>query len=179
MQEKQILPKCCASTMAERSRLVAATNRKCSDLLLASIGRTTLLQNAQKHFLQGREQFTELVHEKRPAVGLQDKSGPVLFRTSKASLAIAQNNGFGQGFGETGAVHDDKGSLGPGTVFMDGPGKSSLPVPVSPLISTFEVVCAQAATRSRPFTKAGLFRPRCSPGTALTPPTARHSRRLR
>ena len=166
-----------AATSARRSRLVAATTRtstRCVVRCAADRPHRPLVERAQQRRLQLERQLADLVEEERAAVGLREGAAAIGDRAGERALAR----------GRTAPTRSARRGTAPQSNTTNGPSLrgewlwissaiSSLPVPVSPSISTVASVAATSSSSrnsrrilgSRPTSEPKLS---CSDGARST-----------
>ncbi len=120
---------------------IAIRGRHHPDVHLARGGRAyalhlLILQDAQELGLRRQRQFADFVQEQRAAAGKFEEAGAILRGSGERSLDVAEQLAFEQRLDNRGGIADDKGPVPHGLSRCSAFATSSLPVPVSPVIST-------------------------------------------
>ena len=122
-------------------------------LRAAHAGEAAVLEEAQQLGLERPAHVADFVQEDGAAVGFLDAAGFLLQGAGEGAFFVAEQLAFQQRFGDGGAVDADvAGSAARWLRLWSAPATSSLPVPLSPRISTVASVgatvwisCAQFA----------------------------------
>ncbi len=132
-----------SSTMRARSRFVAATiaDVDLAGPLAADAADLALLQHAQQLALHAGRHLADLVEEQRAAVGDLEQAARVVLGAGEGAARVAEQRRFEQRLRDRGAVFADE-RLRPlrGPLKWRARATSSLPVPLSPWITTGSVV---------------------------------------
>ena len=116
-----------------------------------------LLQHAQELGLHGRRQLADLVEEERAAVGQLEAPGLLAVGAGEGAALVAEQLALEQRLGQRRAVERDEGAVGARAGVMDRRGRAtSLPVPLSPVMSTVVAVAATFCAASMAATNFGI-----------------------
>ena len=116
-----------------------------------------LLEHAQDLGLRARAHVADLVEEQRAAVGLLEPADALLVGAGERALLVAEQLGLEQVLLERRAVHlDEVARRCRSELWWMAPAISSLPVPVSPRISTVVLLFATFLTMSSTRCSAAL-----------------------
>ena len=107
-----------------------------------------LLPNAQQHYLHFARQFADFVQKKRAAVSLAEEAFAAFHRPGERAAFVPESFGCRQRGWDGGAVDLDQRPLGSRRAPVNGARDGSLPVPVSPVISTEASVGATCSTKA-------------------------------
>ena len=105
-----------------------------------------LLEHAQELHLHLRADLADLVEEERPAVGLLEEAALRGGRARERAPLVPEELTLEDRLGERRAVHRDERLVARGLFAWMARATSSLPVPLSPTMSTVAVVGATCAT---------------------------------
>ena len=105
-----------------------------------------LLQHAEQLGLQLQRDVADLVEEQRPLVGQLEAADLLADGAGEGALLVAEQLALQQPRGDGRAVELDEGAVPPGLSSCRARAMSSLPVPVSPRMSTVEPVGATVST---------------------------------
>ena len=94
------------------------------------------LEDAEQLDLELGRGAVDLVEKDRSRVRGLEPSGPVVHRAGERALDVPEELAFQEALGESPAIDADVGARRSGAEVVDGVAISSLPVPVSPTIST-------------------------------------------
>ena len=126
-----------------------------------------LLEHAQELGLERERHLADLVEEQGAAVGHLELAGLARHGAGEGALLVAEELAFEQGLGERGAVDGDERLARPGGWrAWRARAASSLPVPLSPRISTVAGVGATLAISSTTRRRPGLSPTRPGPISA-------------
>ena len=105
-----------------------------------------VLDDPQQLDLEQQRQLADLVEEQGAVVGRHEQPGVGLQRAGEGAPDVAEELALDEGLGDGAAVDRDEGPLAPaGWRRESPPPTSSLPTPLSPVISTLLGVSAQRA----------------------------------
>ena len=107
-----------------------------------------LLEGAQQLGLQPEREVADLVEEERAAVGLDEESGAGAARVGEGAAGVAEELALEQRLGHGRAVDRDEGPALRRPRRWSARATSSLPVPLSPVMSTDASVSATRSSRS-------------------------------
>ena len=109
----------------------------------------TVLQHAQQVDLDLGRHVADLVEEQRALVGELDLAAAAGHRAGERAPLVAEQLALQQPLGEGAAVHHHERAEAAVALGVDEARDSSLPVPLSPVISTLVSVGATCSTSSR------------------------------
>ena len=164
---------------SRRLRWVAEMMRTSTrvDLVGAERLDRPLLQHAQQLGLRRQRHLGDLVEQQRAAVGRLEAAVAALDRAGERAALVAEQLRLEQRLRERRAVDGDE-RLARARVLRSCSVRatSSLPVPLSPVISTGASLCAMVSMRSDSRSIGGL-RPMIAPRAVRAPPCAATARR--
>ena len=156
------------------------------DLVRAERLDGPLLQHAQQLGLGRQRDLGDLVEQQRAAVGRLEAAVAALDRAGERAALVAEQLGLEQRLGERGAVdRDERLARARELRSCSVRATSSLPVPLSPVISTGASLWAMVSMRSnsrsigglRPMMARDPFVPTCAATARRAPAPARASAR--
>ena len=119
-----------------------------------------LLQHAQQPRLRLHRHVADLVEKQRAAFGLLEAADMAVLRAGEGALLVAEQLGLDEVLGDGAGVHGYERPRGPPRAVCGcARATSSLPVPVSPMMSTVASVCIRRAMHAIDFLHRPAQRP--------------------